>query len=181
MRKFWPNFFLKANWFCFISSMVFLGSESFLVIGQMLLNFMVIKITHPASNGIRHAYPPSRTSAKSTPTAHKSLCLVLLHSCPDTVHKFLLRGTPASTALKENCHAIYCPRQVSPLLKRISDTGHRYLPGCVRFYCMIYMGKCQCCRSKEPGAYLRGVCCLKEAKGPRACARLYFMIYRSEK
>ena len=36
-----------------------------------------------------------------TLTAHRRFCLVLLHSCPDTVHRFLLRKTQTSTPLIE--------------------------------------------------------------------------------
>ncbi len=35
---------------------------------------------------------------------------MLLHSCPDTVHRFLLRKTQASTPLIEGCLAVKDPR-----------------------------------------------------------------------
>ena len=44
-----------------------------------------------------------------TLTAHKSFCLVLLHSCPDTVHRFLLRKTQTSTSLIEGSFAMKEP------------------------------------------------------------------------
>ena len=45
-----------------------------------------------------------------TLTAHRRFCLVLLHSCPDTVHRFLLRKTQTSTSLIEGSFAMKGPR-----------------------------------------------------------------------
>lgn len=45
-----------------------------------------------------------------TLTAHKSFCLVLLHSCPDTVHRFLLRETQTSAPLIKGSSAKYKPQ-----------------------------------------------------------------------
>ena len=45
-----------------------------------------------------------------TLTAHRRFCLVLLHSCPDTVHRVLLRKTQTSTSLIEGSFAGKSPR-----------------------------------------------------------------------
>jgi len=45
-----------------------------------------------------------------TLTAHKSVRLVLLHSCPDTVHGFLLRETRTSAPLIKGSSAKYKPQ-----------------------------------------------------------------------
>ena len=60
-----------------------------------------------------------------TLTAHRRFHLVLLHSCPDTVHGVLLRKTQTSTSLIEGSFAMKKPS--------IAGTGHRYLPGCALF------------------------------------------------
>ena len=44
-------------------------------------------------------------------TAHRRFHLVLLHSCPDTVHEFLLRKTQTSTPLTKGSSAVKCPGQ----------------------------------------------------------------------
>ena len=46
-----------------------------------------------------------------TLTAHRRFHLVLLHSCPDTVHRFPLRKTQTSTPLTQGSSATCCPRQ----------------------------------------------------------------------
>lgn len=44
-------------------------------------------------------------------TAHRSVRLVLLHSCPDTVHEVLLRKTQTSTPLTRGSPARTYPRR----------------------------------------------------------------------
>ena len=42
--------------------------------------------------------------------SHRRFCLVLLHSCPDTVHRFLLHETQTSSPLIEGSSAAKSPR-----------------------------------------------------------------------
>lgn len=58
-----------------------------------------------------------------TLTAHESFCLVLLYSYPDTVHRFPLRKTQASTPLIRGSPTINGPRQnITPT---IADCWYR--------------------------------------------------------
>ena len=58
-----------------------------------------------------------------TLTAHRRFHLVLLHSCPDTVHRFLLRKTQTSTPLIEGSATGYKPRiGITPA---VADCGYR--------------------------------------------------------
>ena len=77
-----------------------------------------------------------------TLTAHKSFCLVLLHSCPDTVHRFLLRETQTSAPLIKGSSAKYKPqigitpavadcRYRAPLTPRLRGIKYRrFLQSC---------------------------------------------------
>ena len=57
-----------------------------------------IKSVHPALYEAHRRYPGSRLGPGCL-AAHKGSHLVLLHSCPDTVHEALLRKTRTSTLL----------------------------------------------------------------------------------
>ena len=59
---------------------------------------LFIKSVHPALYVVHRRYPGSRLSPGCL-AAHKGTHLVLLHSCPDTVHEALLRKTRTSTLL----------------------------------------------------------------------------------
>ena len=57
-------------------------------------------------------------------TAHRSVRLVLLHSCPDTVHGFLLRETQTSAPLIKGSSAKYKPQiGITPAVADCG-TGH---------------------------------------------------------
>jgi len=58
-----------------------------------------------------------------TLASHESVCLVLLHSCPDTVHRFPLRKTQASTPLIEGCSQMKDPQiRITPA---VADCRYR--------------------------------------------------------
>ena len=56
-------------------------------------------------------------------TAHESIHLVLLHSCPDTVHEVPLRKTQASTSLTEGSSTEHHPRRA--ITPAVADCRYR--------------------------------------------------------
>lgn len=71
---------------------------------------MNLKSVHPALCMPHRRYPGSRLGPGSL-AAHRRFHLVLLHSCPDTVHGFLLRKTQTSTLLTGGSPARTYPRR----------------------------------------------------------------------
>ena len=74
------------------------------------LNDLNIKSAHPALNTAHRRYPGSQLGP-GTLAAHRRTHLVLLHSCPDTVHEVLLRKTQTSTPLTRGSPARPYPRR----------------------------------------------------------------------
>ena len=85
---------------------------------------------------------------------HRSFCLVLLHSCPDTVHRFLLRKTQTSTPLFRGSptvktpsvgqHPCYSGLQVqgtanSPAVRKLYDLILYDGMTCRPSACLVYM------------------------------------------
>ena len=70
----------------------------------------IIKSAHPALYKAHRRYPDSQLGPGSL-TAHRRSHLVLLHSCPDTVHEVLLRKTQTSTPLIRGSPASPYPRR----------------------------------------------------------------------
>jgi len=71
---------------------------------------VIFKSVHPALYMTHRRYPGSRLGPGSL-AAHRRFHLVLLHSCPDTVHEFLLRKTQTSTLLTGGSPARPYPRR----------------------------------------------------------------------
>ena len=72
------------------------------------------KSTHLALCSYHGRYSCSSLSPGDL-TAHERFRLVLLHSCPDTVHRFPLRKTQTSTPLSQGSPAVSCPgRGITP-------------------------------------------------------------------
>ena len=72
------------------------------------------------------------------PYGTRRSCLVLLHSCPDTVHRFPLRKTQTSTPLTQGSFAMVGPGQGITSAGADCRYRHRYLPGCVETLWQIY-------------------------------------------
>ena len=72
-----------------------------------LISFLSVRL---ASNAPHRRYSGSLLSP-GTLTAHERISLVLLHSCPDTVQRFPLRKTKASTPLTKGSSTRKHPRQ----------------------------------------------------------------------
>ena len=96
---------------------------------------IMIKSVHPALYVAHRRYPGSRLGPGCL-AAHKGSHLVLLHSCPDTVHETLLRktqtstlltrGSPAKPASEAGYHPCWSGLQVqgtaiSPAARKLSD------------------------------------------------------------
>ena len=77
------------------------------VCGSGFLGFSFL-CARSALNAHHKRYPGSLLSSGSL-TAHERFPLVLLHSCPDTVHGVLLRKTQTSTSLIEGSFAMKEP------------------------------------------------------------------------
>jgi len=60
--------------------------------------------------------------------SHKKVCLVLLRSRPDTVHRILLHKTRASTPLAEGSFTPAALRSASPLLSGMQVQGTANAP-----------------------------------------------------
>ena len=66
---------------------------------------------------------PAQTAPPGTLTAHEKSCLVLLHSCPDTVHRHPLRETQTSSLLTQGfCTDLNPPVGITPA---IADCRYR--------------------------------------------------------
>jgi len=68
------------------------------------------------------SYLCSRLSPGSL-AAHRRFCLELLHSWPDSVHRFLLRKTQTSMLLTKGCMLFQSPRQ--DITPTVADCGYR--------------------------------------------------------
>ena len=110
---------------------------------SFLINF---KSARFASNVCHRRYPGSLLGPGAL-AAHRSFRLVLLHSCPDTVHGFLLRKTRTSTPLTGGSPAVKTPSakhhpcysglQVqgtanSPAVRKLYDLGSTADPRMIR-------------------------------------------------
>ena len=62
------------------------------------------------------------------PRVTQRFCLVLLHSCPDTVHRFLLHKTQTSSPLIEGSFAAKSPQLVSPRCSGLQVQGTAISP-----------------------------------------------------
>ena len=71
---------------------------------------ILFKSAHPALYTAHRRYPGSQLGPGCL-TAHRMTHLVLLHSCPDTVHEVLLRKTQTSTPLTRGSPASSHPRR----------------------------------------------------------------------
>ena len=71
---------------------------------------ILFKSAHPALYTAHRRYPGSQLGPGFL-TAHRGTHLVLLHSCPDTVHEVLLRKTQTSTPLTRGSPASSHPRR----------------------------------------------------------------------
>ena len=71
---------------------------------------ILFKSAHPALYTAHRRYPDSQLGP-GTLAAHRRTHLVLLHSCPDTVHEVLLRKTQTSTPLTRGSPARTYPRR----------------------------------------------------------------------
>ena len=71
---------------------------------------ILFKSAHPALYTAHRRYPGSQLGPGFL-AAHRMTHLVLLHSCPDTVHEVLLRKTQTSTPLTRGSPARTYPRR----------------------------------------------------------------------
>ena len=71
---------------------------------------ILFKSAHPALYTAHRRYPGSQLGPGFL-AAHRMTHLVLLHSCPDTVHEVLLRKTQTSTPLTRGSPASSHPRR----------------------------------------------------------------------
>ena len=71
---------------------------------------ILFKSAHPALYTAHRRYPGSQLGPGFL-AAHRMTHLVLLHSCPDTVHRFPLRKTQTSTPLTQGSFAMVGPGQ----------------------------------------------------------------------
>ena len=71
---------------------------------------ILFKSAHPALYTAHRRYPGSQLGPGFL-AAHRMTHLVLLHSCPDTVHEVLLRKTQTSTPLTRGSPARSHPRR----------------------------------------------------------------------
>ncbi len=80
------------------------------------------KTVRYASNAAHRRYPDSQLSPGDL-TTHGRNCLVLLHSCPDTVHRLPSRKTQTSTSLIRGCPTDRHPRHT--ITPTVADCRYR--------------------------------------------------------
>lgn len=88
--------------------------ERFLFAGW--INFIFFYFTVRRTSKVYHRRYFYSQLGPGALTAHRRVCLALLHSWPDAVHRFLLRKTQTSTPLIEGSSTIEVLRLASPLL-----------------------------------------------------------------
>ena len=90
---------------------------------------------------------PLQLTPPGTLTAHTKSTLVLLHSCPDTVRRHVLRKTQTSSPLIKGCYINANP--LLPITPTIADCRYKapltpQLHGSLIITSFVYISQCYC-------------------------------------
>ena len=114
-----------------------------------------------------------------TLTAHRRFHLVLLHSCPDTVHRFLLRKTQTSTPLFRGSPTVKTPSVGQhPCYSGLQVQGTANSPAVRKLYDLVlYDG--MTCRPSACLVYMAATVLSSRSLTNKHCIKIHFIVFLS--